>query len=95
MSQSLMLFLVLKHLKINNENEYGELNEHRIKFDIIQKRNIWSKKFLNLPDNALEFNATFWFQILICLFVEVLKTAKEIWSYDARAHLVLNCLNAF
>lgn len=26
MSPSLMLFLVIKHLKINNENEYGELN---------------------------------------------------------------------
>lgn len=40
MSPSLMLFLVIKHLKINNENEYGELNEQRIKFDIIQNRNI-------------------------------------------------------
>lgn len=40
MSPSLMLFLVIKHLKINNKNEYGELNEQRIKFDIIQNRNI-------------------------------------------------------
>lgn len=40
MSPSLMLFLVIKHLKINSGNEYGELNEQRIKFDIIQNRNI-------------------------------------------------------